>query len=593
MIILGINEDHNATAAIVKDGVVLSCASEERFSRVKNDTGYPKKAIESVLSSAGISSSEIDYAVYSSKEFDAQQMKIKRVTTFKISDYIREMNEYWKPVLLEKKGSDFWSKISKEARFSDLKTNHYDLSFLESSPKEKWDELSKKARIDVVTKHLGLSHDRIKFMDHHTGHAHYAYFASPHNLSERAAVVTVDGWGDGCNATISIVENGRLKEVHRTAMCNIGRIYRWMTLLLAMKPNEHEFKVMGLAPYARDYIKKPAYEVFKKTLVVKGLDFEWNEKPSDMYFYFKEKLDGMRFDGIAAGVQQWVEDLLCEWISNIMKKFETDTLYLSGGVAMNVKANKAIAELDCVRKFYVSPSGGDESLAIGAAFALASAQGESLKPLKNAYLGDAVFVSDSKDLIKKYLKDGKHELIENPTNDLLAGLLASGKVLARCCGRMEFGARALGNRSILCDPSKQDNIRIINEKIKFRDFWMPFTPSILAERADDYIVNPKGLEAPYMALAFDSTELARKHIIAAIHPYDFTIRPQLVTAETNHDYYHLIKAFQKKTGIGSLLNTSFNLHGFPIVRTVEDAYEAFEKSGLDGLIIPGFLILKK
>jgi len=182
----------------------------------------------------------------------------------------------------------------------------------------------------------------------------------------------------------------------------------------------------------------------------------------------------------------------------------------------------------------------------------------------------------------------KHRLPE-----LLADLLAGGKVLARCVGRMEFGARALGNRSILCDPSKPENLNLINQKIKFRDFWMPFTPSILQERADDYLINPKKLQASFMTIAFDSTPRARKDIRAAIHPADFTVRPQLVTRKLNPGYYELIKAFESRTGVGALLNTSLNLHGDPIVCNVADAIKTLVESGLDGVILPGVLILRR
>jgi carbamoyltransferase len=166
-------------------------------------------------------------------------------------------------------------------------------------------------------------------------------------------------------------------------------------------------------------------------------------------------------------------------------------------------------------------------------------------------------------------------------------------VLGRCVGNMEFGARSLGNRAILCDPSKFENLRAINEKVKFRDFWMPFTPSILEERGNDYLVNPKGIEARYMTIAFDSTKLAKDHLRAAIHPSDFSVRPQLVAHSVNPSYHALIKAFEKKTGIGAVLNTSLNLHGFPIVLNTGDAIDTMEKSGLDGMILPGILILKK
>ena len=267
-------------------------------------------------------------------------------------------------------------------------------------------------------------------------------------------------------------------------------------------------------------------------------------------------------------------------------------MYFSGGLSMNVKANKTIAELPGIGVLHIAPSGGDESLAIGAAYVVSQHAGIKLRPLRHNYLGHSPTSQEALDACSKIRKDSDFAIIESPDVETIADLLAQGKVLGRCIGGMEFGARALGNRSILCNPSKSENLKLINEKIKFRDFWMPFTPSILAERATDYLVNPKGLAAKYMTLAFDSTDLGKDHLKAAIHPADATVRPQLVESEVNPEYHELISAFEKRTGIGALLNTSLNLHGSPIVCTAEDAIETLLKSGLDGMILPSILVLK-
>jgi carbamoyltransferase len=593
MIILGINEDHNATAAIVKNGEVLACQSEERNTRIKNDTEYPWKAIDAVLKISGIRPEDIDYVAFAGTYCDALQMKLKRVTRFALQDYIREMHEYWKKILIEKTSSNFYNELMREEKFSKATDNYYDYGFMEKYPEDQWPFLMNEERMNTVIRHLGVDKDKIRFVDHHKGHAYYAYYASPKNADGKGVVITADGWGDGCNATISVVANGELQEIYRTPMCNMARIYRWMTLLLGMKPNEHEYKVMGLAPYAQDYVRDPVYEIFKETLVVDGFDFRWENKPKDMYFYFKEKFEGHRFDGIAAGLQMWLEDLLVEWITNIMAEKSADVLYYSGGLSMNVKANKIIAGLPCIKDIHIPPSGGDESLAIGAAYVLSKELGDEPRQLKNAYLGYEPTLGEALDAAKPFRNKSDFDVIDNPDVDSIADYLVKGKVLGRCCGKMEFGARALGNRSILCNPSKHENLKLINEKIKFRDFWMPFTPSILEERVKDYLLNPKGLQAPYMTLAFDSTPLAREHLRVAMHPYDFSIRPQIVSRAMNPGYYDLIKAFEKKTGIGALLNTSQNLHGYPIVCTVADAIDTLMKSGLDGMILPGVLIVKK
>jgi carbamoyltransferase len=591
VIILGVHDGHNASAALLIDGRVVACASEERFTRIKNDLCRPANAINYVLQASGVAPEQIDRVAMATKRADPVRVKIKRETLFKIEDYIREMHEYWRPKFYENPQLDYLPF----ARQYGLDDNHspYNVDFLNHTPKEKWSDVFNEQRIGLLAEQLTISKDKVSLVDHHTAHAYYAYMASPRDPNRKAAVVTADSWGDDCNATISVVESGRIKEIHRTAMCNLARIYRWMTLLLGMKPNEHEYKVMGLAPYAKDYIRQPAYKIFKETLVVDGLDFRWNQKPTDMYFYFRERFEGVRFDGIAGGLQLWLEEMLCQWITNILNHTGADVLYFSGGLSLNVKANKTVAELPIVRELHIPPSGGDESLAMGAAFVVGTELGDTSVPLKNAYLGYEPSEEEARLGAEQFRSHPDYEVIDNWNPDQLAELLAQGKVLARCVGRMEFGARALGNRSILCDPSKPENLNLINQKIKFRDFWMPFTPSILQERANDYLVNPKNLQASYMTIAFDSTPRGRKDIRAAIHPADFTVRPQVVTQELNPGYYALIKAFESKTGIGALLNTSLNLHGDPIVCNVADSIKTLTKSGLDGVILPGLLILKR
>lgn len=591
MIIIGVHDGHNATAAIMKNGKVIACASEERFSRVKNDLCHPAKAIDSVLLQTGITPEQVDAVALCTKETDPLVARIKREALFTIPDYIREMHEYWKPLLYDGVVTDFWERMLELPRFAE-NGSPYKIDYINNLPRDEWPGAFNKERIRIIAEQLNIPENKIRLVDHHRSHASYAYHASPHDRNEKAVVVTADSWGDGCNASISVVSDNRIEEIHRTAMCHLARMYRWTTLLLGMKPNEHEYKVMGMAPYAKDYIRKPAYEIYKETLSVDGLDFRWNKKPDDMYFYFKDKFEGVRFDGIAGGIQLWLEEMLLEWITNIMTRTGADTLYYSGGLCMNVKANKVLVENDLIRKLHVPPSGGDESLAMGAAYLLAAENGVEPVPLENAYLGFTPTHEQALAVVEK-LDTRDYTIFKSPEPELIVDFLLQGKVIGRCVGPMEFGARSLGNRAILCDPSKYENIRIINEKIKFRDFWMPFTPSILKERENDYIVNPKGIGVSYMTIAFGSTPLAREHIKAAIHPYDFTIRPQLVSRDDNPEYYDLIKCFESKTGIGALLNTSLNLHGDPIVCTVDDAMNTLINSGLDGMIFPGLLLMKQ
>jgi carbamoyltransferase len=267
---------------------------------------------------------------------------------------------------------------------------------------------------------------------------------------------------------------------------------------------------------------------------------------------------------------------------------------------MNVKANMRLAEEEWVRDLFVFPSCGDESNAVGAAYLgylqLCQARGAPpvLQPFGPAYLGPAVTAEEvegvirARDLTRRYAV-AEHEHMEVR----IADLLVSDGVVARCAGRMEFGARALGNRSILAHPADHRVVSRINRMIKNRDFWMPFAPTVLGERADDYLVNPKGLTSPYMMLAFATTPERRDEIAAAIHPHDATARAHILDEAWNPPYHRIIREFERRTGIGAVLNTSFNLHGEPLVASAEDAVDTFERSGLPHLALDRFLISKK
>ena len=263
---------------------------------------------------------------------------------------------------------------------------------------------------------------------------------------------------------------------------------------------------------------------------------------------------------------------------------------------MNVKANQLIAELPEVKSIYIVPSCGDESTSFGAAFwayqKYADVEKYPIVPLKDLYLGteysDREISQELKKVRYRSLKIEKKADIEKT----VAGLLAKNKIVARFKGRAEWGARALGNRSIIANPSSFNVIKEINDQIKSRDFWMPFAPSIKLERLEKYVTNPKKIKVPYMIMTLDSTDLGKKELVAAMHPYDGTLRPQAVERDWNPGYWRLIDEFEKLTGIGGVLNTSFNLHGFPIVQTPEDALYVLEHSGLKYLAIGSYLVSK-
>jgi carbamoyltransferase len=297
---------------------------------------------------------------------------------------------------------------------------------------------------------------------------------------------------------------------------------------------------------------------------------------------------------IAGAAQLFIEELIVNWVRYWVKKTGITSITLGGGTFMNVKAAKRVYEIECVKELFVIPSSGDESLAIGALYHGNKLLNQKITLLKYLYLGREF----SDEYIKNYLEtiQERYEFEYLPEDEMaarVARLLADNKIVARCAGREEWGARALGNRSIMCNAKYLKNIDILNQYIKSRDFWMPFTPSILAEDMNDYIVNPKNMPAPYMCISFDSTEKAREEIPAAIHPKDYTVRPQAVVKEWNPGYYKIITEFKKLTGCGAILNTSFNLHGEPNVGGPEDAIHTLDNSKLEYVIIGSYLAHKR
>jgi carbamoyltransferase len=366
-----------------------------------------------------------------------------------------------------------------------------------------------------------------------------------------------------------------------------------------MKPLEHEYKVMGLAPYASPEGVEKSYEVLKKAITLKedSLRFYSPIKTPNFKDYIRKNLYLHRFDWIAGAVQRLTEELVTKWIKKWINKTGIHDVALAGGVFMNVKLNLKIMEMPEVNKFFVFPSCGDESLAIGAAYygyeKICKEKGKNvdIEPLGDLYKGPEY----SNEYIEKILREEKNlkfKFLDN-IEEKIAELLSNKEIVARFAGRMEWGARALGNRSILADASNYEVVKIINEMIKQRDFWMPFAPTIIKEREDDYIINPKKVPAPYMILAFNSKEKSKKDLIAAMHPYDYTLRPQVLEKETNERYYKIIKIFEETTKRGGILNTSFNLHGHPIVCSPEDAIYVFKNSGLKYLALENWLIEKK
>lgn len=590
-----------STAALMVDGEVIACVSEERFSRIKNDERYPKRAIEAVLQMGGVSAAELDVVVFSTEQFDVKAILVHKYSGFSVEDRLREEREVWQPRIYRDEPvvylDVFRDKID-TAQYPGEWNDVLEFMRRESSPAEE-KAYYQNFRRQVVSKHLGIPASKVRFANHHRAHGYYAYYASPMER-DRTLILTADAWGDDENATVSLAEGGRIETLNVSNNFQGARLYRSMTLLLGMKPDEHEYKVMGLAAYAKPEYYKGPYKVFAETQYVDGLNFAYKTRPKDLYVWFRERLEGYRFDSIAGALQQYTEEILTQWAQNALKATGARRITFAGGAGMNVKAVMHIGQLPEVDELFVCPTPSDESLAIGSAYVIMhdelTARGEDpsrvLKPLPDAYLGPAATREDVEAAAREFAGDPKYRVVENADSRRIAGFLAEGKIVGRSVGRCEFGARALGNRSIVADPRNVGVIRRINESIKSRDFWMPFAPSIRIERADDYLANRKGMRAPYMTMAFPTTPLAQKELIAGLHQADLTCRPQLVDRSQNASYHELITDFERLTGVGGVLNTSFNLHGEPIVHTPADAARVYRLSKLDVLVLDGVTIEK-
>jgi carbamoyltransferase len=585
MIVLGITETHCATAAVLVDGRIVGCASEERWSRLKNDAGYPRRAIDGLLQELRIAPGQIDLVALAGAGAPAREWQNRVLHD---EAYAREYYGVSWPSrrralakTLRKWGARYGLVRSSRGKFG----------------------VSRSERLGAVTEHLGVAPERIVSLDHHACHAAAAYWGSGYEGRD-ALVLTNDNSGDGLCATASTGCGLALDrhEASPSAPGSLGSFYSWVTLALGMKFGEHEHKVMGLAPYAPDAQAARGEAALRALFDLeegRPARFCWRGR-GERYPLFLRALMGLRFDGVAAGAQRLLEDVLLRWSRLMHERYGGGRLALGGGVFMNVKANMLIGREDWVEELFVFPSCGDESNAVGAAYL--GYMGEAARrgvpavprPLGPAYLGPSVTDEEAATVVRERRLEGRykvafHERIE----ERIAELLVSDGVVARCAGRMEFGARALGNRSILANPSDHRVIALINRMIKNRDFWMPFAPTVLAERAGDYLVNPKGFASPYMMLAMPTRPETRDAIAAAIHPEDGTARPQILERDWNPEYHAVIREFERRTGVGAVLNTSFNLHGEPIVRSAEDAVDTFERSGLPHLAVGRWLISKK
>jgi len=558
---LGIHDGHNASAALMRGGRLELALQEERLSRVKNQGDAPSGATAL-----------------------ARRMAADSPTRVALGGTYTNYGQW-----------------TREAILADYEACSGPVSRAKQSLKNTFiDRMYQRRQAASRARHLGeigISPEQTTAVEHHLAHASAAYYTSPWAAAATGAksvlVFTCDGSGDRLSATLSIGERGRLTRIAEVSEHDsIGRLYAQITRHLGMNPLEHEYKVMGLAPYCAgasqtETAAKPFLDLFAFT--PDGL--AWRRKHGVPSMSAGHKLiegivTGRRFDAIAAGVQAFVEQMLTTWVRNAIRATGLGRIACAGGVFMNVKANLAVLELPEVEEMYVFPSCGDESNSIGAACWMAAQEGERIQPLGPIYFGEPITDCEAEAALEPAARAGSlrysfEQRIEAKTADALA----QGRIVARASGAAEFGARALGNRSILARADSSAAVRTLNQAVKLRDFWMPFAPSVLGERASDYYDKPKPVDSPYMMFAFRSRPERRAKFCAAQHPYDFTTRPHEVFERDNPNYYSLLKEYEAHTGEGILLNTSFNLHGEPMVYRAADAVDVFLRSGLEHMAL--------
>ena len=560
---------HDAGAALVQNGKVLASINEEKIRNVKHCGGYPTKSIGEVFKIAKLDPSEVDAVAI------VGIMGEKILPLTEMFPNYRSLFSYFSLLTGHKKGIELLTSYLQRIKKIDAIKN----------------ELTK----------LGIPLNEIIFVEHHAAHAAAACYLSPWDLDEEVMVLTLDGQGDGISSTVNIGHKGEIRRVENSETSYYNSLaqsfYSQITAHLGMAWGFDAYKVMGLAPYG-----KPELSIDRIKQIIdidKTNPLKFRNKIDAYMNAMQPKLRDMlkndRFDNIAAATQSWFETLITKWVSNAVEKTGIRKIACAGGGFLNVKANRKILSLDDVDDVFFCPAAGDDGLAVGAAlkgyFEIALRDG--IKPvkehLKSNYFGSSFTNDQIKDALKNHDMLDKAQYVDDIDDEVGELLATSDMVVARFSGRLEWGPRALGNRSILANPSDPRIVRKINNAIKMRDFWMPFGPSILSTRIDDYLVDP--INSPYMMLAFDTTE-KRDDISAALHPYDFTSRPQTVTPEYNSGYEKVLKSFESKTGIGGVLNTSFNIHGYPIVWDPERALDTLNNSSLDALAIGNYLVRK-
>ena len=591
--ILGISAFyHDSAAALVIDGKIIAAAQEERFSRKKHDSGYPFFAIDYVLKESNLKLNEIDFVTFYEKPF----LKFERL----LETYVAFAPKGFKSFSMS---MPIWLRdklFQKKMIFNELK--NYD---------DRFNDINK-----------------IYFSEHHFSHAASAFYPSPF---KEASILTLDGVGEWATTTVA-KGNGKdleiLKEIHFPH--SVGLLYSAFTYYTGFKVNSGEYKVMGLAPYGNSKFKNLILDnlIDLKHDGTFRLNMEYfdyatglkmiNEKFSNLFSQpvrnpKKDLLTQFHMD-VAASIQSVTEEIVLRLAKSISKEYKSKNLCMAGGVALNCVANGKILKEKIFENIWIQPAAGDAGGALGSALALwhNELKNDRIYPIKDQMHGSYLGPSFSDDEIQKELESLDATFEKLPEDNLLnvtAKELSQEKTIGWFQGRMEFGPRALGSRSIIADPRSEKMQKILNLKVKFRESFRPFAPSVLSEDLLEWF--ELNYNTPYMLLVaevkkskqremskeekklfgIDKLNIKRSDIPAVTH-VDYSARIQTVHKETNPKYHKLINEFKKITKCPLIVNTSFNVRGEPIVCTVRDAYRCFMGTDLDILVCGNFILYK-
>jgi carbamoyltransferase len=602
MIAVGVSPlDKDSNVTIVENGRVLFAAGEERFTRNKLQEGFPALALQAGLDYCKLSVKDIDVVAYpffeSHKESQLFTKNIQDESDFLDDAPFKGMRAEIQKALARvpsrREGVPGLLNPNETMEKSSLHKLFYRMAGgegvvsrnLAKRSSQRWTRESMtyhqqwQEELESNLKELGLF-SKLKRYDHHFSHAAAAYYASGF---DRALIVTLDGYGSGLAGSVSVGEAGRIKRIHKLEYPHsLGTFYESVTSSLGFKPSRHEGKIVGLAAYGDpavllDLVLSRFHQEPGNFRIIESNNIYFSRYLASLF----PKID------VAAAWQRALEIVAVNYIRHYVEQTKIDTIVLAGGVIANVKLNQRIFEIPGINRIFVYPNMGDGGCGTGAAFLSSPIDIGRTAKYESAYFGPDY----SDDVIARDLESAglafKHVPLIEP---LVAKLIHEGSVVARFNGRMEYGPRALGNRSILYRASEPEVNQWLNQRLGRTEF-MPFAPATLYEERERCYKNINGAEfsAQFMTLTFDCTEFMKNTCPAAVH-VDGTARPQLVTEATNPSFHRLLEEYYRYSGVPSVINTSFNMHEEPIVNSPSDAIRAFLQGNLDYLAIGSFLV---